>query len=102
MLYAAQREGRLATTGPYRVVRHPQYIGFIAIMFGFLLQWPTILTLLMFPLLVAMYVHLAHVEEAEARSRFGPEDERYAAATPGWLPWRWRKLPSNGPMASRR
>jgi methanethiol S-methyltransferase len=101
-LYAAQRDGRLATTGAYRVARHPQYIGFIAIMVGFLLQWPTILTLLMFPLLVAMYVHLAHVEEAEARRRFGAEYERYAAVTPAWIP-RLRQTPhGRDPATSRR
>jgi protein-S-isoprenylcysteine O-methyltransferase Ste14 len=66
VLYAAQTEKRLATTGAFSYVRHPQYIGFIVIMFSFLLQWPTILTLLMFPLLVYMYVHFARTEEAEA------------------------------------
>jgi protein-S-isoprenylcysteine O-methyltransferase Ste14 len=86
VLYAAQTEGRLATTGAYSYVRHPQYIGFIAIMLGFLLQWPTILTLLMFPLLVAMYVHLARTEDAEARNAFGAEYDSYAEVTPGWFP----------------
>jgi protein-S-isoprenylcysteine O-methyltransferase Ste14 len=102
VLFNAQREGRLATTGPYRVVRHPQYIGFITIMFGFLLQWPTILTLLMFPLLVAMYIHLAHVEEADARRRFGAAYDGYAAATPGWVPWPWRTAHDKGPLTSER
>ena len=100
VLYAAQQSGQLATTGPYRVVRHPQYIGFIAIMLGFMLQWPTILTLLMFPLLVVMYVHLAHTEEAEARHHFGVNYERYAAATPAWLPRLRRVHPTKGSMAS--
>jgi methanethiol S-methyltransferase len=86
VLYAAQREGRLAIVGPYSCVRHPQYVGFIVIMFGFLLQWPTLLTLLMFPLLVAMYVHFAHTEEAEVRREFGSVYERYTSATPGWIP----------------
>ena len=36
-------------TGPYAYVRHPQYDGFILIMFGFLFQWPTLITLIMFP-----------------------------------------------------
>jgi protein-S-isoprenylcysteine O-methyltransferase Ste14 len=44
-------------------VRHPQYVGFILVMFGFLLQWPTLLTLAMFPVLVWMYVRLARQEE---------------------------------------
>jgi protein-S-isoprenylcysteine O-methyltransferase Ste14 len=86
VLYEAQRGHRLATTGAYTWVRHPQYVGFIAIMLGFLLQWPTILTLLMFPLLVAMYVHLAHAEEREARLAFGEGFDRYAAVTPAWIP----------------
>jgi protein-S-isoprenylcysteine O-methyltransferase Ste14 len=86
VLHAAQRERRLATTGAYAYVRHPQYVAFIAIMFGFLLQWPTILTLAMFPLLVFMYVQLARSEEHEARRAFGTEYERYAAVTPAWFP----------------
>jgi protein-S-isoprenylcysteine O-methyltransferase Ste14 len=57
VLFQAQRTRRLATAGPYARVRHPQYVAFIAIIFGFLLQWPTLLTLLMFPVLVGMYVH---------------------------------------------
>jgi hypothetical protein len=44
VLYQAQRAGDLATDGPYRRIRHPRYDGFVLIMFGFLLQWPTILT----------------------------------------------------------
>jgi methanethiol S-methyltransferase len=40
-LYRAQRRRQLATSGVYAHVRHPQYIGFVAVMFGFLLQWPT-------------------------------------------------------------
>ncbi|MBS1223626.1 MAG: isoprenylcysteine carboxyl methyltransferase, partial [Proteobacteria bacterium] len=40
----AQRRHRLAITGPYARVRHPQYIGFILIMTGFLFQWPTLVT----------------------------------------------------------
>ncbi len=52
VLYKAQRSHQLATTGMYARIRHPQYVGFIVIMFGFLLQWPTLLTLLMFPVMV--------------------------------------------------
>jgi protein-S-isoprenylcysteine O-methyltransferase Ste14 len=85
-LYEAQQTRSLATTGPYSYVRHPQYVGFILVMFGFLLQWPTILTLAMFPVLVGMYVHLAHQEERDARADFGDAYDRYAARTPGWFP----------------
>jgi protein-S-isoprenylcysteine O-methyltransferase Ste14 len=85
-LYKAQREKRLATTGPYAYVRHPQYDGFILIMVGFLLQWPTLITLIMFPILVAMYVRLARREEREVEEEFGEEYARYAARTPAFLP----------------
>jgi protein-S-isoprenylcysteine O-methyltransferase Ste14 len=86
VLYTAQLTHTLAVSGPYAWVRHPQYAGFILIMLGFLFQWPTLVTLAMFPILVAMYVRLANQEEREVRAEFGDEYARYAAVTPGWLP----------------
>jgi len=86
VLYEAQKRSVLATTGPYTYVRHPQYVGFIMVMFGFLLQWPTILTLLMFPVLVWMYVRLAHQEEREAIAEFGDAYRKYMESVPGFFP----------------
>jgi len=86
VLYEAQRSGELATNGLYRRLRHPQYSAFIVIMFGFLLQWPTLLTLVMFPILVYVYVRLARSEEAAMESRFGAEYRSYANRTPRFLP----------------
>jgi protein-S-isoprenylcysteine O-methyltransferase Ste14 len=86
VLYKAQREHRLATSGPYAHVRHPQYVGFILIMAGFLLQWPTLVTLVMFPVLVTMYMRLARREEREVRGEFGEEYAAYAAETPAFFP----------------
>jgi len=86
VLYAAQREHRLATTGLYARLRHPQYAGFVLILFGFLLQWPTIPTLLMFPALVCMYYRLALREEAESREAFGAAWDEYAGRTPRFFP----------------
>lgn len=86
VLYAAQRAGRLATTGPYARIRHPQYVGFVLIMLGFLVQWPTILTLAMFPVLTYMYVRLARREEREVGREFGETYRRYAARTPAFAP----------------
>lgn len=94
VLYVAQRDGHLATSGPYAFVRHPQYVGFIVIMFGFLLQWPTLVTLVMFPILVTVYVRLAYREEHEVRSEFGRAWDAYAARVPGFWP-RLRRLPPN-------
>ena len=55
-------------------------------MFGFLLQWPTVLTLAMFPILVFMYVRLARTEEREALAEFGDEYARYVRKVPGFIP----------------
>ena len=86
VLFAAQQAGKLATTGPYRTVRHPQYLGFIVIMFGFLLQWPTLVTLVMFPILVVTYARLARREERDVRASFGAAWDAYAAETPRFIP----------------
>jgi protein-S-isoprenylcysteine O-methyltransferase Ste14 len=86
VLYNAQREHTLASTGPYAYIRHPQYLAFIAIMVGFLVQWPTLVTLMMFPVLVVTYVRLAHREEREVAQEFGDAWTAYAAQTPRWFP----------------
>ena len=86
VLYEAQRAGKLATSGPYAYVRHPQYDGFILIMLGFLFQWPTLITLVMFPILVVMYVRLAYREEREVLAEFGAAYAVYMRLTPAFLP----------------
>jgi len=85
-LYDAQKIRALATTGPYSYVRHPQYVGFILVMLGFLVQWPTILTLAMFPVLTFMYVKLAKNEEQDAIAEFGDAYIKYMAAVPAFIP----------------
>jgi protein-S-isoprenylcysteine O-methyltransferase Ste14 len=55
-------------------------------MFGFLLQWPTMLTLAMFPVLAVMYLRLARAEEREALAEFGPAYEQYMSAVPAFFP----------------
>lgn len=87
VLYRAQTAGTLATTGPYGRVRHPQYVGFVMIMVGFLLQWPTILTVLMFPVLFVMYWRLSISEEREALRVFGDGYRAYADRVPRFVPW---------------
>ena len=92
VLYHAQRRHALATAGPYARIRHPQYVAFVLILLGFLLQWPTLLTLLMFPVLLVMYARLAINEEAEMQQRFGAAFDAYAARTPRFVP-SWRRPP---------
>lgn len=86
VLYQAQRSGTLATSGPYARVRHPQYAGFVLVLTGFLFQWPTLLTLAMYPVLIWMYVRLARSEERETRATFGARFDAYAARVPAFIP----------------
>lgn len=85
-LHAAQQRHELAKAGVYAHMRHPQYVAFVLVMFGFLLQWPTLLTLLMFPVLVTMYVRLAHREERDAIHEFGDRYRQYMADVPAFVP----------------
>ncbi|MFC2154506.1 methyltransferase family protein [Candidatus Altiarchaeota archaeon] len=78
------REG-LVTGGLYRYVRHPQYTGILFVAFGWILHWPTVLTLLMFPVLVWNYVGLAHQEEKEMGKLYGKEYKEYKEKTPALL-----------------
>lgn len=96
VLWDAARAGTLATTGLYARLRHPQYVGFLAVMIGFLLQWPTIPTLVMFPVLVGMYRRLAIAEEREVAARFGAAWDDYARRTPRFIP----RLRATGPPAT--
>lgn len=86
VLYKAQRQHKVATTGSYARIRHPQYVGFVVIMFGFLLQWPTLITLVMFPILVTMYALLAKREERDSIAEFGDEYEEYRRRVPAFVP----------------
>ena len=90
-LHAAQRSGTLAAEGPYARVRHPQYVGLILIMVGFLLQWPTLATLVMFPVLLLVYRRLAIREERQVRGELGEAYDLYAAHVPRFVPRRHRE-----------
>ncbi len=78
--------GQLVSTGLYRWVRHPQYSGFLLVMVGFLVQWPTLPTLVLFPILVWSYYSLARREERDLEQRFGDRWAAYRARTPMFLP----------------
>ncbi len=81
-------KGGLVTKGPYSYIRHPQYSGLFLVMVGMLIQWPTIITALMFPVLIYVYYHLSRREEAEMHIRFSNEYKKYCEKTPMFIP-RW-------------
>jgi len=78
--------GGLVTDGIYAYVRHPQYTGLFFVIIGFLVQWPTLLTVLMAPVMLYAYVHLARVEERRAEAEFGEEYKEYVRNTPAFFP----------------
>lgn len=77
---------QLVTTGLYRIVRHPQYLGLMMIVLAFNIQWPTILTLLMAPALIVMYVRQARREDTNLAALFGAAFLDYEARTPAFIP----------------
>ena len=73
-------------SGPYARIRHPQYVAFVLVMIGFLVQWPTLLTLAMFPVPAFMYWRLAVAEERDVTAEFGAAYQQYQQATPAFIP----------------
>lgn len=86
ILYKAQLSKTVAVEGPYKYIRHPQYVAFVLVMLGFLFQWPTLVTLVMFPILVVTYVRLALKEEKDSLATFGNTYTLYAEKTPRFIP----------------
>jgi protein-S-isoprenylcysteine O-methyltransferase Ste14 len=108
-VYHTSREGRLATDRLYGVVRHPQYTGIFLAVFGQLIHWPTIPTLVLFPVIIWASCRLAKREEAQMIERFGDEYLAYTRRVPMFFPRRgeWRRLhdqaraPAKEPAATR-
>lgn len=79
--------GGLVTDRIYRHLRHPQYLGLILIVVAFNIQWPTLPTVVMAPILIVMYVRLARREDLELAAFFGEAFLEWAARTPAFVPW---------------
>lgn len=80
--------GELVTRGIYKYVRHPQYSGFALMILGFLIQWPTIITMIMSPILLIMYARLAKKEEKKMVEVFGEKYIEYRKLVPAFIPIR--------------
>jgi protein-S-isoprenylcysteine O-methyltransferase Ste14 len=80
------RSEGIAIKGPYRFMRHPQYLGFFLITGGWLIHWPTVPTMIMWPILLFLYYNLAKKEEKEMHKRFGEKYEQYKQSVPMFIP----------------
>ena len=81
-------DGQLVTDVIYGVMRHPQYAGIFVAIFGQLVHWPTIPTLVLAPAIVFAFVRLARREEARLIDKFGAEYLEYRGRVPMFIP-RW-------------
>jgi methanethiol S-methyltransferase len=79
-------KGKFVNDGIYRYIRHPQYLGFLLLTLGMNIQYTTVLTLIMWPLLIVLYYRLARREEKEVEEKFGEEYSQYKQKTPMFIP----------------
>jgi len=86
-IYKGRNSKKLVRTGLYKYVRHPQYTGIILIITSWLFAWPTLPTLIMWPLLTGVYYRLARKEEKIAIRHFGKDYEKYMKEVPMFLPF---------------
>ena len=85
-LHRAVKQGKMATTGLYRWVRHPQYTGFFLFLIGSVINWPTLITLVLMPVLLVVYIRLARTEERDAEETFGDQYRAYRQSTGAFFP----------------
>lgn len=83
---------QLTTEGPYKIIRHPLYVGSFMIMLGFceLIDDPENIFFVMGPFLL-LYLLKIRSEEHKLSTRFGGQWTAYAKSTPRFFP---RQLPS--------
>lgn len=78
---------RLVSSGLYRLVRNPMYVGVDLILLGEALVFHS-LALVIYAVIVGslFYLFVVYVEEPGLRERFGLAYEEYCKAVPRWVP----------------
>jgi protein-S-isoprenylcysteine O-methyltransferase Ste14 len=85
---AAVREDHvLVVSGPYRLVRHPVYTGYLALLLGSSLASLNVCLLVLWPVSLLGILVQAASEEQLLRARFGQDYERYVGRTGRLVPW---------------
>ncbi len=86
-LYRARLQNTLVTDGLYRLVRHPQYTGLFIGLFGEgVVHWPTVFSVILFPIIVLTYTLLAYREERQMLEQFGEQYKVYKEHVPMFFP----------------
>jgi protein-S-isoprenylcysteine O-methyltransferase Ste14 len=85
-LVAIQPGHELVTTGVYRFIRHPSYLGAVILMLGWALAFRSIIGVLLTILMLVPLVGRMQAEEAFLRGHFGEQYGSYCRRT-------WRLIP---------
>ncbi len=78
-------KGRLITTGIYRKIRHPIYLGIMILLFGFTLIFSSLSKFIIFIIAVIFFVKKAFEEERLLLHRY-PKYQNYKQKTGMFLP----------------
>lgn len=81
----------MVTDGIYGRIRHPQYVGILSVTVGYLIQWTSLTTLAMWPILMFAFHRLAKREEKKLEAKFGQEFLWYKREVPAYFPWKFNK-----------
>ena len=84
------RDQIVVTTGPYKLIRHPSYCGWLLICCGYGIAMQNLLSLLVAVLLpLTALLYRIHVEEKVLVSSLGSEYVEYQKRTKRLIPWVW-------------
>src|SRR5260370_12486664 len=96
---AVREDHALIESGPYRFVRHPVYVGYLAMLLGSGVASLNVCLWLLWPVSLLGILIQAASEEHLLRERFGQAYERYVRRTGRLVPRFWRQAAAPDPAA---
>jgi protein-S-isoprenylcysteine O-methyltransferase Ste14 len=87
-----------ALGGPYRWIRHPQYLALAATGLGLAILWPRFLVIVLWTVMVGLYWLLARDEERRMLKQFGDRYRDYMARTGMFVPRSVERLAGRLPL----
>lgn len=84
-----KRDHQLIRTGPYAIVRHPIYSGFMLAALGTAFVYGELHELLAFVLILIAWTYKSRLEEAFLVEQFGADYDQYRKQVKGLIPFVW-------------
>ncbi|MCK4786943.1 MAG: isoprenylcysteine carboxylmethyltransferase family protein [Desulfobacteraceae bacterium] len=81
-----QRTSAVVSTGAFRYVRHPMYLGTILFYVSLLVSTACLFSLVLVVVIFVFYNYIASYEEKFLEASFGEEYRKYRERTGKWLP----------------